>query len=261
MRQPLSLLGMLLLLLAGPIAAQNDSSAGANAQQGPSEQPSGNKVIRRGYYAVGGRVSAPKVISAHDPEYSEEALNSRREGTVVLWLIVDIDGTPHEIQVVKPSSLGSDLDARAVSAVEQWRFDPAKKDGQPVAVQINVQVTFRLDRSLSSNTESTAEPPRFPGVDIKEYPLVVKTSPFSAADPDTRAGASRQAVITEAGAQKAVTISCWAWSLYCLVADAGTYPARWLQNGRRLEVLGLDKKQKAWHPAEYAVATELPGAS
>lgn len=252
MRQPLSLLGILVLLLAGPIAAQNDGSAGANAQQRTSEQPSENRVIRHAH-AVGGPVSAPEVISAHDPEYSEEALKSRREGTVVLWLIVDIDGTPHEIQVVKPSSLGSGLDAQAVNAVEQWRFDPAKKDGQPVAVQINVQVSFRLDRSLSSHTESTGEPPRFPGVDIKEYPLVVRTSPVSAADPDTRAAANRQAVIAEAGGQKAIMISCWAWSLYCLVPDAGTYPARWLENGKRLEILGLDKKQ-AWKPAEYAVA-------
>ena len=171
MRQPLSLLGILVLLLAGPTAAQNDSSAGANARSPTAEQPSGNRVIRRGVYRVGGAVSAPEVISAHDPEYSEEALKSRREGTVVLWLIVDIDGTPHEIQVVKPSSLGSGLDAQAVNAVEQWRFDPAKKDGQPVAVQINVQVSFRLDRRLSSHIESSAEPPRFPGVDIKEYPL------------------------------------------------------------------------------------------
>jgi len=257
MRQPFSLFGILLLLLARPIAAQNDSSAGVNAQS-PGDQPSGNRVTRRGYYGVGGAVSAPVVICAQDPEYSEEARKARREGTVVLWLIVDIDGTPHQIQVVQSPS--PDLVKPAIKAVQQWRFEPSKKDAQPVAVQINVEVSFRLDRSLSSHTESAADPPRFPGVDIAEYPLVVRTSPLSAADADTRASASRQAVITEAGGQKAMTISCWAWSLYCLVPDAGTYPARWLQNGKRLEILGLDKKQ-TWEPAEYAVATELPSAS
>ncbi len=41
-------------------------------------------------------------------------------------------------------SLGLGLDEKAIEAVRQWRFEPAKKDGTPVAVQINVEVNFRL---------------------------------------------------------------------------------------------------------------------
>ncbi len=40
--------------------------------------------------------------------------------------------------------LGFGLDARAIDAVKQWRFQPAMKDGQPVNVQIGVEVGFRL---------------------------------------------------------------------------------------------------------------------
>jgi TonB family protein len=40
--------------------------------------------------------------------------------------------------------LGMGLDQKAVEAVKQWKFDPATKDGKPVAVQINVEVNFRL---------------------------------------------------------------------------------------------------------------------
>jgi protein TonB len=36
------------------------------------------------------------------------------------------------------------LDQKAIDAVRQWRFDPAKKDGRPVAVQISVEVSFKL---------------------------------------------------------------------------------------------------------------------
>jgi TonB family protein len=36
------------------------------------------------------------------------------------------------------------LDEKAVDAVSTWEFAPAQKDGQPVAVMVNVQVTFRL---------------------------------------------------------------------------------------------------------------------
>jgi periplasmic protein TonB len=36
------------------------------------------------------------------------------------------------------------LDEKAIEAVRQWRFQPAMKDGQPVTVAINVEVSFRL---------------------------------------------------------------------------------------------------------------------
>jgi TonB family protein len=38
----------------------------------------------------------------------------------------------------------ADLDEKAVEAVRRWKFDPAKKDGQAVAVQISIEVNFRL---------------------------------------------------------------------------------------------------------------------
>ena len=60
----------------------------------------------------------------------------------MLWLIVDDQGRPRDIRVVR--GLGFGLDARAVEAVKQWRFQPAMKDGRPVNVQISVEVGFRL---------------------------------------------------------------------------------------------------------------------
>ena len=41
-------------------------------------------------------------------------------------------------------SLGLGLDEKALEAVRQWKFEPARKDGQPVAVLVNVEVNFRL---------------------------------------------------------------------------------------------------------------------
>ncbi len=51
-------------------------------------------------------------------------------------------GKPQQIRVQR--SLGMGLDEKAIEAVRQWRFEPAKKDGQPVPVMINVEVNFRL---------------------------------------------------------------------------------------------------------------------
>jgi TonB family protein len=61
---------------------------------------------------------------------------------VVLGLIVDSSGHPRDVRVSR--SLGMGLDEKAIEAVKQWKFEPAKKDGTPVAVQINVEVSFRL---------------------------------------------------------------------------------------------------------------------
>jgi periplasmic protein TonB len=98
--------------------------------------------IGGGVFKVGGGISAPQAISAPDPQYTEEARRSKTQGTCTLWLIVDASGNPRDIRVVR--GLGSGLDAKAMEAVRQWRFDPALKDGKPVNVEISVEVEFRL---------------------------------------------------------------------------------------------------------------------
>jgi periplasmic protein TonB len=95
-----------------------------------------------GVFKVGGGVSAPKALDTPDPEYSEEARKAKYQGTCILWLIVDQNGRPNDIKVAR--SLGMGLDQKAIDAVRHWKFEPAMKDGHPVAVQINVEVNFRL---------------------------------------------------------------------------------------------------------------------
>jgi len=98
--------------------------------------------IGGGLYRVGGGVSAPRTTYAPDPEYSEEARKAKYQGTVVLYLIVSPDGHPRDMRIIR--SLGMGLDEKALEAVRTWRFEPAMKDGRPVSVQINVEVSFRL---------------------------------------------------------------------------------------------------------------------
>ncbi len=95
-----------------------------------------------GIFRVGGGVSPPKPTFSPDPEYSEEARKAKYQGTVVLFLIVGPDGRSRDIRVAR--SLGMGLDEKAIEAVRQWRFEPAKKDGRAVAVGINVEVNFNL---------------------------------------------------------------------------------------------------------------------
>ncbi len=118
------------------------SGGGVGVGHGPGVGAGSGGGIGGGVFKVGGGISAPQAVSTPDPEYTEEARNAKTQGTCILWLIVDDQGHPRDIRVVR--GLGMGLDAKAVEAVKQWKFQPALKDGHPVNVQISVEVGFRL---------------------------------------------------------------------------------------------------------------------
>lgn len=93
-------------------------------------------------YRVGGDVSEPVPIYKPDPPYSDEARKAKYQGTVVLWILVDATGAVTDCRVVKP--LGFGLDEKSVETVSTWKFQPAMRDGEPVAVRVMVQVKFTL---------------------------------------------------------------------------------------------------------------------
>jgi periplasmic protein TonB len=118
------------------------SGGGVGVGSGPGYGEGRGGGTGGGVFRVGGGVSAPRVVFQPDPEYSEEARKAKYQGVCVLWLIVGPDGHPRDIKVARTLGLG--LDEKAIEAVKTWRFEPAMKDGKPVAVQINVEVSFRL---------------------------------------------------------------------------------------------------------------------
>jgi len=130
-----------LLLLASEFAiAQTqspDNTGGGTAPNAGPAQSAGGGVFR-----VGGGVSPPRVIYGPDPEYAEGARKEKFQGTCVLYLVVSPEGLPRDIRVARV--LGHGLDEKAIEAVKRWRFEPARKDGKPVAVAVNVEVAFRL---------------------------------------------------------------------------------------------------------------------
>jgi len=118
------------------------SGGGVGIGRGPGVGAGSGGGIGGGVYRVGGGISAPTAVSSPDPDYTEEARRAKKQGTCVLWLIVDSTGHPRDIRVVR--GLGFGLDAKALEAVKQWKFNPALKDGKPVDVQISVEVEFHL---------------------------------------------------------------------------------------------------------------------
>lgn len=90
----------------------------------------------------GNGVMAPRLLKEVKPNYSPQAIRDRVQGTVRMEVVVNTDGTPGEVRVVKP--LEPSLDEEAVKALKQWRFMPGTKDGQPVAVMVDVEMSFTL---------------------------------------------------------------------------------------------------------------------
>ncbi|MGB6384739.1 MAG: energy transducer TonB [Terriglobales bacterium] len=115
---------------------------GVGSGQGPGFGPGSGGGTGGGAFRVGGGVSAPKAIYSPDPDYSEEARHAKFQGTVMLWVVVGSDGRPGDIRVIR--SVGMGLDQNAIEAVKQWKFEPAILDGHPVAVQVNIEVSFHL---------------------------------------------------------------------------------------------------------------------
>jgi TonB family protein len=93
-------------------------------------------------YRVGGGVSSPSVVSKVQPQYSREARLVKFQGTVVLQVTIQTDGSVGDVRVQNPLGLG--LEVKAVEAVRQWRFQPGMKDGVPVPVRAQIEVNFRL---------------------------------------------------------------------------------------------------------------------
>ena len=95
-----------------------------------------------GTVRVGGDVSAPVVLKQAVPEFSEEARRKKVNGNVLVHMIVDEQGMPQEVKVVR--GLGYGLDEKAVEAVKQYRFKPAMRAGVPMKVEMNVEVNFQI---------------------------------------------------------------------------------------------------------------------
>jgi TonB family protein len=93
-------------------------------------------------YHVGNGTSLPRPTYTPEPEFSEEARYAGFQGVVVLKVVVRKAGNIVRIKLQR--ALGKGLDENAMEGVKQWRFDPATRNGQPVEVEMNIEVAFHL---------------------------------------------------------------------------------------------------------------------
>ena len=97
---------------------------------------------RRGDSAVGGVLTAPVPLHKVDPKYFPAAMADRVEGKVRLAAVIRKNGRVDSVRLLQ--HLDDRLDQSAQDAIDQWRFEPALRNGQPVDVDALIEIPFRL---------------------------------------------------------------------------------------------------------------------
>jgi len=93
-------------------------------------------------YSYGPGITQAKAIYTPQPKYTEAARKAKIQGEVVMDVVIGADGKTRDVKVLR--SLEPSLDAKAVEALKTWRFEPATKDGHPVATRAQISTSFRL---------------------------------------------------------------------------------------------------------------------
>ena len=115
---------------------------GIGSGDGAGIGPGSGHGMGGGVYRPGGGISAPVVLYSPEPQFSEEARKAKVAGNVLVYLQVDPEGKPTHVRVLR--GIGMGLDEKALEAVRQYKFKPALKNGEPVTVEMNVEVNFQI---------------------------------------------------------------------------------------------------------------------
>lgn len=85
----------------------------------------------------------PMPMRTSAPNYPTQLKRDGITGMVSVSIVVNEKGEVQDAKVEKSSNPG--FDQAAIDAVSKWKFKPAKKAGEPVAVKVVVPVKFAMD--------------------------------------------------------------------------------------------------------------------
>jgi protein TonB len=105
--------------------------------------PPAPKPVPQGPIRVGGQIKAPQLVHRVNPTYPPIAQNAQVQGNVVLEAVVDKTGRVQTVKVVKSEPL---LEAAAIAAVKQWRYEPLNLNGEPTPFILTVTVSFSIPK-------------------------------------------------------------------------------------------------------------------
>jgi TonB family protein len=118
--------------------------AGIGPGSGPGLGPGSGGGSGGGVYQPGSGVSDPRLLTQVRPAYTSEAMRARVQGVAMVQCIVRTTGVPSDCQIYKSLDNTFGLDQEALKAVRQWRFSPGTLRGEPVNVQVLIEMSFTL---------------------------------------------------------------------------------------------------------------------
>ena len=164
------------LRLQTPTATQGpglDGGAGAGTGTGSGEGrgsglgPGFGGGTGGGAYRPGSGVTSPQLLREVKPNYTAAAMRAKVQGVVLLECVVGPDGSIGQVNIVKSLDKVFGLDDEAVKAAKQWRFDPGRRFGEPVAVGTSclswpLRFVDDIRRFSLLATAARCAPPRLP---------------------------------------------------------------------------------------------------
>jgi TonB family protein len=97
-----------------------------------------------GVYRPGNGVTTPRALVTVKPAYTSDAMRAKVQGIVAVQCIVQPDGTVTDARVVRSLDSVFGLDQEALKAARQWKFAPGLRFGQPVPVEILIELQFSI---------------------------------------------------------------------------------------------------------------------
>ncbi len=141
------------LLLLGAAAAQRSPAAAESSGAQQDSRPGSSSTLSTSpadfsddqtfaqYLRVSPGIKPPKATHAPDPKYPVLPSDAEKQGTVVMLIGVSTNGHVEAVRVLRSDEPA--FEESAVATVKRWRFKPGSKNGQPVPVQVTVEMKFQ----------------------------------------------------------------------------------------------------------------------
>lgn len=124
--------------------AGTGSGTGIGPGQGSGLGPGSGGGTGGGVYRPGNGVISPRLIREVKPNYTGDAMRAKIQGIVTMEAVVNPDGSVGQVQITRSLDSTFGLDQEAIRTVKQWRFAPGTRQGIPVPVLVEIEMTFTL---------------------------------------------------------------------------------------------------------------------
>jgi len=121
-------------------ALRGPSASGPALARGTAQPQQADQKV----YEKSDGIQMPTLEYEVKPKYTPEAMQAHIQGSIWLSVVVLETGNVGDVTITQSLDKEYGLDDEAVKTVKQWRFKPGMKDGNPVAVRVEIEMTFKL---------------------------------------------------------------------------------------------------------------------